>query len=1247
MHICHKWRRIVFASQRVLQLRLFCTHGTHVQKTLDCWPAALSIVVEYGGSLELDPPAPEDEDHVMAALKQCDRVHSISLTVTRSLLEKLSTIKMPLSELEDLVLLSRDSPRLTLPSAFGWGTRLRRLHLTRIAFSALPLLLYSSRSLLDLQLHEVPNPWLSSPEVLTDALSGMAQLRSLSLRFLPTTDHIIVSLPSWKRVVFPALTRFDFRGTTKYLEDLVARIDAPRLGDIEVAFFNESSSDLSKLSEFIDRIEMHKSHSRADILCSEGTISISLIQPGGPTRLKFQSFCKPLASQLSSLSRICIHSSALLFAVKDLRISATRQSKVEDSERWPELINSFTGIKCLHISGNISIDIMRALQLPDKQDQNVIPALQKLYIPQPGPRHAPLREMVVSFMISRRLSGHPVEVEYERLCHMGELRGTGTTYAPVLPSLFANSFVACTFSQQVTIETLSDDILLNIFRHNLDETPRFWPTLAWVCRRWRQIILTSPLGLNLRLHCSHGTPVLKALTCWPALPIIVKYGGVPNLNPPAPEDDDNIIAALKQSDRVSFISLTVTSSLLGKFSVISEPLSELEELALLSQDKMQLTLPSTFRWGPRLRILHSTRIAFPSFPQLLLPSQDLVDIKLDEIPIAGYFSPEAFANALSGIIQLRTLSLHFLSLPPRRKYLALPPPPGERIILLALTHLKYRGSSKYLDSLVARIDAPHLEDFNITFFNQPTMDASQLGRFIERTEMVTSLGQAEFQISMHAISISFTNPSASTPLRLRIPCKQLDWQLSSMAQICDRFSSFLFRVKTLSINTNQSESGPVDVNMRGGQGLELFRSFHGTRNLLVVGELTTDLLCALRPTDESHTTNTIVLPALRHLRVQNPIPSIDEPFWDITQSLIDSRRLSVELDLLCHICKTRFTEQEELRRHLVLTHEYQMVCSYCGNFQCKLGYTQLFREHLNSSHPEEVRNDALILDPRSAATYYQLQSIAFRHGSPRMPDIATPSTTTPDDLIAWLGDIPPYRLRDGPRWSGGRSPALGSEGGSAGNGEVKKDEEDFDPAVLSDVATWLRTLRLHKYTPNFEGMTWKEMVVMDEQALEAKGVAALGARRKMLKTFEVVRRKMGIDDPTAPPPPPPPPPGGSTGNSGAKKDEEDFDLAVLNDVAGWLRTLRLYKYAPNFESMTWKEMVVMDEQALEWQGVAALGARRKMLKAFEVVRRKMDIDDPTVPPPPPSGGPVKAIGNSGAERGWSRGSDGRREREML
>ncbi|KZV84768.1 hypothetical protein EXIGLDRAFT_623795, partial [Exidia glandulosa HHB12029] len=67
-----------------------------------------------------------------------------------------------------------------------------------------------------------------------------------------------------------------------------------------------------------------------------------------------------------------------------------------------------------------------------------------------------------------------------------------------------------------------------------------------------------------------------------------------------------------------------------------------------------------------------------------------------------------------------------------------------------------------------------------------------------------------------------------------------------------------------------------------------------------------------------------------------------------------------------------------------------------------------------------------------------------------------------------------------------------------------------DPQLLNDIPAWLRSLRLHKYTPNFEGMSWRDMVMLDEAALEAKGVAALGARRKMLKTFEIVRAKMGI-----------------------------------------------------------------------------------------------------------------------------------------
>jgi len=91
-----------------------------------------------------------------------------------------------------------------------------------------------------------------------------------------------------------------------------------------------------------------------------------------------------------------------------------------------------------------------------------------------------------------------------------------------------------------------------------------------------------------------------------------------------------------------------------------------------------------------------------------------------------------------------------------------------------------------------------------------------------------------------------------------------------------------------------------------------------------------------------------------------------------------------------------------------------------------------------------------------------------------------------------------------------RSPGVKS---SVSGRTDKKDEEEVDPKLLEDVPAWLRSLRLHKYTPNFEGMSWRDMVILDEPQLEAKGVAALGARRKMLKTFEVVRKKLNIELP--------------------------------------------------------------------------------------------------------------------------------------
>jgi SAM domain (Sterile alpha motif) len=83
-------------------------------------------------------------------------------------------------------------------------------------------------------------------------------------------------------------------------------------------------------------------------------------------------------------------------------------------------------------------------------------------------------------------------------------------------------------------------------------------------------------------------------------------------------------------------------------------------------------------------------------------------------------------------------------------------------------------------------------------------------------------------------------------------------------------------------------------------------------------------------------------------------------------------------------------------------------------------------------------------------------------------------------------------LSDHSEMARGRSPR-GRRGSS------KPPEDPTDPNLLQDIPTWLRSLRLHKYTDNLKDLKWDELVLLDEKGLEARGVNAQGARNKMLK----------------------------------------------------------------------------------------------------------------------------------------------------
>lgn len=66
-------------------------------------------------------------------------------------------------------------------------------------------------------------------------------------------------------------------------------------------------------------------------------------------------------------------------------------------------------------------------------------------------------------------------------------------------------------------------------------------------------------------------------------------------------------------------------------------------------------------------------------------------------------------------------------------------------------------------------------------------------------------------------------------------------------------------------------------------------------------------------------------------------------------------------------------------------------------------------------------------------------------------------------------------------------------------GSSKPPEDPTDLELLKDIPNWLRSLRLHKYTDNLKDMRWQDLIMLDDDGLERKGVNALGARRKMTK----------------------------------------------------------------------------------------------------------------------------------------------------
>jgi hypothetical protein len=278
VHVCRKWRNIVFESPRRLELRLYCTAGTPVMKTMGVWP--LLPIVIWGDGHEI-----WGVDNIIAALKHNDRVCRIDLwRVPSSQWQTvLAAMQNSFPTLTRLQLEFNDETTPVIPTSFLGGStpRLQRLFLNGVPFPGLLKLLLSATDLAYLCLWRIPYSGYISPEAMVACLSVLTRLEKLYIGFesplcRPDRGSRRPSPPT--RTVLPVLTKLRFKGASEYLEDLVARIDAPLLEKLGITFFHQLMFDTPQLTQFISRTPNLKARDQARVFFSEWEVSITLPQ---------------------------------------------------------------------------------------------------------------------------------------------------------------------------------------------------------------------------------------------------------------------------------------------------------------------------------------------------------------------------------------------------------------------------------------------------------------------------------------------------------------------------------------------------------------------------------------------------------------------------------------------------------------------------------------------------------------------------------------------------------------------------------------------------------------------------------------------------------------------------------------------------------------------------------------------------------------------------------------------------------
>ena len=314
-----------------------------------------------------------------------------------------------------------------IPAKFlgGSAPRLQKIILSNFPYPTLPTLLLSTTDLVKLDLLDIPSNGYISPDAVAASLVALPRLETFAIGFHssdpPDRIHI---LPVLTRGVLPALTHFRFKGADGYLEELVSRIDCPRLNQIAVTYLNQVVDfQVVQFSKFIHRtigpeISLFR-HARFNF--SDHTVAFTMYPHANHSHWDRCPATTIISCerdyQVLQITQLLSHLSAKLSNIAHLKLKVEpegHQLTCADYVEWMRLIRQFPTVRTLHVSQELAGHVALALEDTTAElADEVLPSLNLIrVVGQPA-------SSIEKFIASRQLSGRPVtfidtEAEFDK-----------------------------------------------------------------------------------------------------------------------------------------------------------------------------------------------------------------------------------------------------------------------------------------------------------------------------------------------------------------------------------------------------------------------------------------------------------------------------------------------------------------------------------------------------------------------------------------------------------------------------------------------------------------------------------------------------------------------------------------------------------------------------------------------------------------------------------------------------------------